>query len=71
MSEDNSLHLNATLNAANAHLISGFLEHGTPSIPVVVQGVGRILILYTGASDISIMHPGLSKRDVIFTDIKP
>ena len=71
MSEDNSLHLKTTLNADNTHLISGFLKHGTPSITVDVEGVRWSLILHTGSSDISIMHPGTSKRDVIFTVIKP
>ena len=46
------------------------MEHGTPSIQVVMEGKNRNLIIDTG-SNISILKPGNSRSDIRDTTMKP
>jgi hypothetical protein len=68
--EDSSLHLNAPENAVSSHKVSISMEHGAPTISVETEGMSRSLILDTG-STISILQPGVSRRDVHVTAVEP
>jgi len=51
-------------------LVSLILEEGTPTVRVEVEGMSRSLIVGTG-SNVSILQPGMSRRDVSVTTTKP
>jgi len=68
--EGSSLRLNHSENAVDKPSVSVLLERGTPSIFVDIEGTSLRLILDTGFSD-SILRPGMSRRDVKVTGIKP
>jgi hypothetical protein len=70
VSEDKYLRVKTPANAVMAPFDSILLERGTSSILVDIEGVNRRLILDTG-SNISIMQPGISRRDVRVTPLKP
>ena len=70
MRDGSSLSLNPVQYAVNKPSVSILLEHGTPSILVHLEGRSRRLILDTGSS-VSILQPGISRRDVEVTNLKP
>jgi hypothetical protein len=68
--EGSSFHLNAPDKAAMKSLVSIVLEQGTPTVRVEIEGVPRSLIIDTG-SNVSILQPGMSRRDVSVTTTRP
>jgi len=68
--EDSSFRLNAPENAVTKLTVPILLEHGTPTISAVIEGMSRSLILGTG-SNISIMQPGISISNVQVTTLEP
>ena len=46
------------------------LEQGTPTVRVEIEGMPRSLIIDTG-SNVSILQPGMSRRDVSVTTTRP
>jgi len=65
-----SFRLNAHENAVTKLTVPISLEHGTPNISAVTGGMLRSLILDTG-SNISIMQPGISRRNIKVTTQEP
>jgi len=63
VNEDSPFHLKAPDSAAVICMVSILLEHGTPTISVVIGGMSRSLILDTGYN-IWILQPNLSRGDV-------
>jgi hypothetical protein len=70
VSEDSSLRLCPSDNAVEKIMVSVLLEHGTPSVSVEIEGRPKRLILDTG-SNVSILQPGMSRREVWDTRMKP
>jgi len=68
--EGSSFHLNAPENAAMKSVVSIVLEKGTPTVRVEIEGMPRSLIIDTG-SNVSILQPGMSRRDVSVTTTRP
>jgi hypothetical protein len=68
--DGSSLSLNLVENAVNKPSVSVLLEHGTPSILVDTGGMSRRLIFDTG-SKVSVLQPGVPRRDVKVTSLKP
>ena len=60
MNEDSPFHLKAPDSAAGICMVSILLEHGTPTISVVIGGMLGSLILDTG-SNILILQPSVSR----------
>ena len=69
-SEDSSLHLCAPENAVGKPEIAVLLEHGTPSITLEIEGKWQRLIVDTG-SNVSILQPGVSRRDLRENPLRP
>jgi hypothetical protein len=70
MTEDSSVHRSAPEKTVDKTTVSVWLEHGTSSITVDVEGVTRRLILDTG-SNVWILQPGISSNEVKVTPVKP
>ena len=68
--EGSSFHLDAPDNAAKKSLVSIILEQGTPTVRVEIEEMLRSLIIDT-SSNISILQPGMSRRDVSVTTTRP
>jgi hypothetical protein len=58
--EDSSSRLEATVNAVTRPAVSVALEHGTPSISVLIEGKVRVMIIDT-RSNISIFNQAYLK----------
>jgi hypothetical protein len=69
VNDNSSSRLDAHVYAVTKPTFSVALEPGTPSISVRI-GVSRDLIVDTG-SNISILQPGISKSEMMFTDSRP
>jgi hypothetical protein len=67
--DDSSLHLKASVYAVGKSTVV-LLEHGTPIVRLELEGVSRDLIIDTG-SNISILQPGVSRRDISVPSVKP
>jgi len=70
VNEDSSFRLTVAEKAADKPPVNIALECGTPLISVCIEGITRNLILDTG-SNVSILQPGISSRDVKVTDARP
>jgi hypothetical protein len=70
VSEDSSLRLYTSNNAVEKPKVSVLLEHGTPSVSVEIEEKPKRLILDTD-SNVSNLQPGMSRRDVWNTHMKP
>jgi hypothetical protein len=68
--DDTSFRLEDTVNAVIRPSASVALEHGIPSISVQIEGEMRVLIIDTG-SNISILQPGISKKVMRHTNMRP
>ena len=70
--EDSSFRLNAPENAVTKLTVPVpiLLEHGTPTISAIIEGMPRSLILDTG-SNISITQPDISRSNVQVTTQEP
>jgi len=68
--EGSSFHLDAPDNAAMKSLVSIVLQQGTPTVQVEIEGMPISLNIDTG-SNVSILQPGMSKRDVSVTTTRP
>jgi len=68
--EGSSFHLDAPDNAAMKSMVSIVLEQGTPTVRVEIEGMLRSLIIDT-CFNVSILQPGMSRRDVSVTTTRP
>ena len=69
-SGDSSLHLGVPENAVGKTNIAVLLEHGAPSITLEIEGKWRRLFVDAGSS-VSILQPGVSRRDLRDTSLRP
>jgi hypothetical protein len=69
-SDDSSLQIKAPVNAVVKTTVSVSLEYGTPIIRLELEEVSRDLIKDT-SSNISILQPGVSGRDISVNSVKP
>jgi len=46
------------------------MEQGTPTVRIELEGMQRNLIVHTG-SNVSILQPGMSRRDILGTTTRP
>jgi hypothetical protein len=69
-SDDSSLHLNAPEKAVTRLTVLVPLEQGSPTVSLEIEGKRKRLIIDTG-SNVSILQPGVSRRDVRATAVRP
>jgi len=69
-SANSSFHLVVSGNAVGTSTIAVLLEHGAPSITLEIEGKLQRLIVDTG-SNVSIHQPGVSRRDLTDTSLRP
>jgi hypothetical protein len=67
-SDNSFLHLDAPGKAVTRPTVSVPLEQGSPTVSVEIEGKLKRLIV---GSNVSILQPGASRRDVRFTAMKP
>ena len=68
--DDISLHLDAPGKAVIRPTVSVTLEQGSPTVSMEIEGKLKCLITDTG-SNVSILQPGVSRRDVRVTAMRP
>jgi len=68
--KEDTFRLNAPENAVTKLTVPILLEHGTSTTSAEIEGMSRSLILDTG-SNISIMQPSISRRNVQVTTLEP
>jgi hypothetical protein len=69
-SDDISLHLDAPEKAVTRLTVSVPLEQGSPTVSLEIEGKRKRLIIDTG-SNVSIFQPGVSRRNVRDTAVRP
>ena len=69
-SDDSSLHLDAPRKAVSRPTVSVPFEQGSPTVSLEIEGKLKRLIIDTG-SNISILQPAVSRRDIRVTAMKP
>ena len=69
-SGDSSLHLDAPRIAVSRPTSSVPFEQGFPTVSLEIEGKLKRLIIDTG-SNVSILQPGVSRRDIRITGMKP
>jgi hypothetical protein len=69
-SDDSSLHLDAPRKAVSRPTVSVPLQQGSPTVSLEIGGKLKRLIIDTG-SNVSILQPGVSRRDIRVTAMKP
>jgi hypothetical protein len=67
--EDSSLHLNTPEKAVTPLMVSVPLEQGSPTVSLEIEEKRKRLIIDTG-SNVSILQPVLSRRDVGATAVR-
>jgi hypothetical protein len=70
MNEDSFFQLNALENAVEKLKVPILMEHDTPSISVVIEGMLRSLIMETGFN-VSVLQPRISRGDLRVTTLEP
>jgi len=70
VSGDRSLHLGVPENAFGKPEIGVLLENGSPSITLEIEGKWQLLIIDT-SSNVSILQPGVSQRELRDNSLRP